>query len=154
MLNTKIVRALREDKRKEDGSKFTQADMAEALDMSISSYGRIERGEVVPSIEVVEKLAQLLDSSVEQLCASSPIFTQNNYDNAQAEQSQVKQNNVSHHHYYYGNDALHLQMRQLQQEKEQMQARYETLEALIEQLKSENTHLKELMDSMNKDNGD
>ena len=61
-------------------------------------------------------------------------------------QNQEQQNNI-HHHHYYGEDTLPMQINQLQQEKEQMQARYEALEALIEQLKSENTHLKELIDS-------
>ena len=84
MLNLKTVRALRKNKKKENGRKFTQADMAEALRISISTYGRIERGNNVPSIDTVGKMAQILDSSVEQLCAPNLDFKKNNHDdNAQ-----------------------------------------------------------------------
>ena len=108
MLNLKTVRALRKKKKKENGRKFTQADMAEALRISISTYGRIERGNNVPSIDTVGKMAQILDSSVEQLCTLNLDFKQNNHDdNAQPEQSQVQRPTIHHHHHhYYGNEAI------------------------------------------------
>ena len=92
----------------------------------------------------MEKIAQLFDTTVECLCVSSMDLI----EDRQTQHTQTQQSNISHHHHYYGENTFPIQIIQLQQEKEQLQERYE---ALVEQLRSEITYLKELIDSMNKD---
>ncbi len=41
-------------------AKLTQADVAEKADIHVNYYARIERGEVNPSIEIVEAIAKAL----------------------------------------------------------------------------------------------
>ena len=122
---------------------LTQVQMANLLGVCEKTYSNMENGKSAISANQFFKLEDIFEVPQAELLEIPENSIQN----------QEQQNNI-HHHHYYGEDTLPMQINQLQQEKEQMQARYETLEALIEQLKSENTHLKELMDSMNKDNGD
>lgn len=48
---------------------MTQAQLAEAADLSLEWIGRIERGEGKPSLDVVEALAPALGASVADLFA-------------------------------------------------------------------------------------
>lgn len=136
MLNIERVCALRRNKR------LSQQRMAEKLGLSVSTYARIERGESEPGLAVLEKMARLFDVSVEYLCTSGASLMQNNHDHTQAQQ-----NNVSYHN-YYGNEALAAEIGKLKQSQEQMQAYYE---AIIAQLKDENTFLKALLQNKNPD---
>lgn len=49
-------------RRKEQG--MAQAEMAKKLATSTSVIGRYERGEMTPSIEAAQKIAELLDTTV------------------------------------------------------------------------------------------
>jgi len=54
----KKIAALRKDK------KMSQGDLAKMLNTSISVIGRYERDEMKPSIEVAQKIAKFLDTTV------------------------------------------------------------------------------------------
>ena len=115
---------------------LTQVQMANLLGVCEKTYSNMENGKSAISANQLFKLEDIFEVPQAELLEIPENSIQN----------QEQQNNI-HHHHYYGEDTLPMQINQLQQEKEQMQARYEALEALIEQLKSENTHLKELIDS-------
>ena len=55
------VRAFRKLKR------LQQADLAKRLSISSSLLGRIERGERVPDIELIEKIAEQLEVNIQEL---------------------------------------------------------------------------------------
>jgi transcriptional regulator with XRE-family HTH domain len=73
----KRVAAWRAVKKKPNGRKFTQADLAKAADMHPVSVANIERGNrgKSPSLETVVKLAAALGISVEDLTTSLPRAT-------------------------------------------------------------------------------
>ena len=45
--------------------RLTQAQLSERVDVSLSFIGQIERGEKVPSLETMAKLAQALETSLD-----------------------------------------------------------------------------------------
>lgn len=53
------------DLRKKLG--FTQAVMAQKLDISLTQYSRYERNEVAPPADVLKKMADLLSTSIDYL---------------------------------------------------------------------------------------
>ena len=56
---------------------YSQEYMADSLGVSQSTYGRWEKGEVLPKLDVLEKAAELLEVPVQSLFSSEPfVLTQ------------------------------------------------------------------------------
>ena len=52
---------------------FTQAKMAEILNISLSFYRKIEQGSRKPGLELAKEIAEMLNSTVEQLFFNSKV---------------------------------------------------------------------------------
>lgn len=61
---------------------YSQEYMAESLGVAQSTYGRWEKGEVIPKLEMLEKAAEILEVPVQALFSPEPfILTQHNNSN-------------------------------------------------------------------------
>ncbi|HSW97576.1 MAG TPA: helix-turn-helix transcriptional regulator [Candidatus Saccharimonadales bacterium] len=47
-------------KQARENTDFTQADVAQKAEINVNYYARIERGEVIPSMEVLEAILKIL----------------------------------------------------------------------------------------------
>lgn len=63
-LRTRFGKRLRQIRRYRD---LTQEQLAEALGLSVEFISNIERGKSAPSFETIEKLAEVLQVTVEEL---------------------------------------------------------------------------------------
>jgi transcriptional regulator with XRE-family HTH domain len=66
---------------------LTQSEAAEKLDLSISFFSRVERGEKVASLETVIKIANFFEFSLDFLLQDS--IKKNVFDNLQIELTQI-----------------------------------------------------------------
>ena len=86
---------------------WTQEEMAEKATLSKNGYANIERGESVPNIESIEKIANVFGIKVEELMNTDEnnfiISIVNGY------------NGDYHTNYYHGSNALSTEMDKLQQ---------------------------------------
>lgn len=139
------IRTVRECKN------LSQEDMAERMDMTVSGYGKLERGETKMYVETLVKIAQALDTDLKDLLAvegKAPIYVQD----SDISQSPILSNyNYYSSYYYVGSDekAEHLisQLKHLndlllekqlliQQQAEQLKMAQEMIELLKNQSKS------------------
>jgi putative transcriptional regulator len=75
MSNKRIVLQRRRKKKK-----VTQQDMAEILDISPVYYGMIERGERNPTLELAKNIADVLDSTVDEIFFNEKLYKMNSDD--------------------------------------------------------------------------
>lgn len=133
------IRTVRECKN------LSQEDMAERMNMTVSGYGKLERGETKMYVETLVKIAQALDTDLKDLLAvegKAPIYVQD----SDISQSPIQSNyNYYSSYYYVGSDekAEHLisQLKHLndlllekqlliQQQAEQLKMAQEMIELL------------------------
>lgn len=139
------IRTVRECKN------LSQEDMAERMNMTVSGYGKLERGETKMYVETLVRIAQALDTDLKDLLAvegKAPIYVQD----SDISQSPILSNyNYYSSYYYVGSDekAEHLisQLKHLndlllekqlliQQQAEQLKMAQEMIELLKNQSKS------------------
>lgn len=107
---------------------WTQEDMAEMLDMSVTGYGNIERGDTNVSLQKLKEVAKVLGVELQELFSSSGKVLisfgekPNNGDNYKFIHSQ-------------DNSELELVIEQQQKEITLLQKRIEDLEEIIRLLK-------------------
>lgn len=133
------IRTVRECKN------LSQEDMAERMNMTVSGYGKLERGETKMYVETLVRIAQALDTDLKDLLAvegKAPIYVQD----SDISQSPILSNyNYYSSYYYVGSDekAEHLisQLKHLndlllekqlliQQQAEQLKMAQEMIELL------------------------
>ena len=73
------IRQLRE------GRNLSQENMAEALKISVTGYGKIERNEVDINIERLQEIAQALQTKPEDILAFDEKYIFNSYDKSTAQ---------------------------------------------------------------------
>lgn len=67
-MNTNIVDAFRHKlKLLREANKLTQSELAEAADLSLNFLARIERGEAIPSLVTLDKIAKALGVELSEL---------------------------------------------------------------------------------------
>lgn len=76
-MNNKRI-ALQQHRKKK---KVTQQDMAEILDISPVYYGMIERGERNPTLELAKDIADVLDSTVDDIFFNEELYNMNSNTN-------------------------------------------------------------------------
>ena len=141
MLDFKKVCTLR---REQD---LTQECIAAQMEISPTTYARIERGEIQPKIEKLQQLAQILKVDVNELLEhedKSVLLSVNGSSDFSNSPHQAGWNFYHNHNNYYGNDALAAEIdklkRELQHEKEKV---------LL--LQKETAFLKDLLQNKNTD---
>lgn len=125
---------------------FSQAQMAEKLNMSVNGYAKIERGESKVYIDKLEKIAQVFDMDLTELLAINDksvicVISDNN-DNAH-----------SFNYYQNGydeNEKLHLMIEHQKELLGKQQALLEEKERLIEQQKQQIQTLAEIAELLKK----
>ena len=103
---------------------LTREFVASELDMSLSGYSKIERGETDISLGKLERIASLLGVDVSQILSfdASQVFNITNNTNVSAG---MKANNV-----YYGDIEVHLKLiKKLEEEIARLQLEIELLKA-------------------------
>lgn len=116
---------------------WTQEDMAERTALSKNGYSNIERGECVPSIDSLEKIATAFNMRLEELIAwednNCHISIVNGYVSNYANSN------------YYGNDkGLELKIQLLEQQIEHEKSLNTQKDEIITSLKNENQLLKDM----------
>ena len=87
------IRTVRECKN------LSQEDMAERMDMTVSGYGKLERGETKMYVETLVKIAQALDIDLKDLLAvegKAPIYIKD----SQISHSPILNEQMSNYNYY------------------------------------------------------
>lgn len=60
-------------RRARQAAGYTQAELAEKVELAVEAYGRLERGKVLPRTETLAKVAMTLGVSVDTLLGISPV---------------------------------------------------------------------------------
>lgn len=148
MLNPSKIRSLR------SRYGFTQEDMAEKMNLSPTAYARLERGEVQPKIEKLQKLAEILQTDMQELLdcddKSVSLSVSGNSDFSDS-QAQAGWNFYHNHNNYYGSDALSSEIDRLQQallHKDEMLAH---LKSALRQKDDEIVLLRQMLDLLRLD---
>lgn len=123
--------------RKKQG--WTQEQAAEKLNISTSSYQRIEQGKTRISLQQLDALANLFDLDIIKLLGNNVSISSNHDNHAQSNHAQTQNN-------YYGDEALAAEIDKLKQAQE-----YSNI--LITQLQAENAFLKKMLLSLKADKG-
>ena len=134
-LNEKI-RKLREIQQ------WTQEEMAEKATLSKNGYANIERGESIPNIESLEKIANVFGIKVEELI---------NSDESNFVISVINGKGDYHTNYYHGSNALSTEIDKLQQKIQHQQELLEQKDIIINTITSENNLLKQMLEILKKD---
>lgn len=121
---------------------WTQEEMAERTTLSRNGYANIERGESIPSIESLEKIASVFGIKVEELMSS---------DERNLIISVVNGKGDYHTNYYSHTSAENelSTLHQIIKHKDEMLIQKDTI---IDILQNENQLLKEMLDILKKQN--
>lgn len=121
---------------------WTQEEMAERTTLSRNGYANIERGESIPSIESLEKIANVFGIKVEELMSS---------DERNLIISVVNGKGDYHTNYYSHTSAENeiSTLHQIIKHKDEMLIQKDTI---IDILQNENQLLKEMLDILKKQN--
>ena len=76
-------------KSKRRAAKLSQDELAKKVQISVSYYGNIERGQRIPSIDTLVALANVLETSVDYLLVDSVIVAKRQYMSKMETQSRV-----------------------------------------------------------------
>ena len=79
-------------KAKRRAAKLSQDQLAKKVQISVSYYGNIERGQRIPSIDTLVALANVLETSVDYLLVDSVIVAKRQY------MSKMEMNSRVYHH--------------------------------------------------------
>ncbi len=95
---------------------INRKDMAEKLDLSLSAYSKIERGETDPTISKLEKIAQVLNIDLPKLLNfdASQIFNISGNQNVQAVAPKAQHMN------FYADDYKEKYIKMLETENERL----------------------------------
>lgn len=105
---------------------YTYENMADELELTPAAYRKIETGETKLTVERLFRISAILETPIEEfLSVDKNAFVQNNYNNESIFQQKIE-------NFYQENKEITDQLIRAKDE-------------LIEQLKSENQHLRDLM---------
>lgn len=150
MLNSSKIRTLRNERG------LSQDDMAEKMNISPTSYARLERGEVQPKIKKLQQLAQILEVEMNELLESgdknvSLSVSVNENNELSQSSAQAGWNFYHSHNNYYGNDALAAEIDKLQQALRHKDDSLQQLNALLAQKDREIALLREMLAMLKKE---
>lgn len=123
-------------KRKELG--FTQEQVAEKLNISQSSYAKIEQGKTILNLPDLEKIAQVFGVELFDLIEPRNRSIYLNNSTADYANSGVHYHN---HNNYYGNEGMVTEI-------EKLKLTIQHLEELLEKKEQENIFLKSLLEKL------
>ncbi len=109
------LKEYREDK------KLSQHEMGELLNMSASTYGRLERGEVLPDLEQLVTIANKLEIPFSDFLPDSVIIHNNNQNG----QVGIVVGNYTNNNYYYQNDTIEDLQKQVTELQEKLKSLHE-----------------------------
>lgn len=116
---------------------LTQEDMAERTTLSKNGYANIERGECVPSMDSLEKIANAFDMKLEELIT----WEEGNY-HISVVNGYVS--NYANANYYNGDKDFELKIQLLEQQIEHEKSLNAQKDEIINTLKSENQILQQM----------
>jgi transcriptional regulator with XRE-family HTH domain len=120
--------------------KLTQAEMAELLNVSPSTYARIERNETSLEIDIIANIAKTLQIPIQEFLPDTISVNNSSLDNNQNAQSLVLGNIYN---YNYSDKEIESEMKLKDKEIEFLKEKNSFLEKEIENLKEINGFLRE-----------
>ena len=127
---------------------FTQEQFAAKLNISTSSYARLEMGETQITMEKLDKIAKALGKDILELLDSSnkvSLSASSNNDHSQSHHAQTQTDFYHTQNYFYSNDALSAEVQRLTQELQHSIKIQEQQTLLIQQKDEEIAFLREIL---------